>query len=134
MSKRKKSAPSTDSLAEPGPVSAAGNLPPSLRFEPVAERFPALEEQEVKLTFVSSTARTVQVAGTFSDWQPQPMEHTGAGEWTARLQLKSGVYEYRFVVDGVWTDDPDAEKTAPNPHGSHNAVIKVGLDDRTDLL
>ena len=88
------------------------------------------------LTFYAPEAKVVQVAGAFNDWRPEagPMEPAGSGEWTVRLMLKSGQYEYRFVVDGVWTDDPEAEQSATNPHGGLNSVLKVGLDDRTDLL
>ena len=109
--------------------------PPS-PIQPIADRFPALEEQDVVLTFCAPEARVVQVAGTFNGWHPEagPLEHTGSGEWVARLRLKAGQYEYRFVVDGVWTDDPLATPSAPNPHGGLNSVLKVGLDDRTDFL
>ncbi len=105
-------------------------------IQPIAERFPALEEQEVVLTFIAPGAKAVQVAGTFNGWRPEanPLEQTGAEEWTARLKLKSGQYEYRFVVDGVWSDDPQAGQTAVNPYGGLNSVFQVGLDDRTDLL
>jgi 1,4-alpha-glucan branching enzyme len=104
--------------------------------QPIAERFPALEEQEVVLTFRAPAARVVQVAGTFNGWRPEAglLTQTGAGEWSIRLMLKSGQYEYRFVVDGAWTDDPRATESAANPHGGRNTVLTVGLDDRTDLL
>ena len=105
-------------------------------IQPVSERFPALEEQEIRLNFHAPAAKQVQVAGTFNDWHAEanPLEHTGAGEWTACLKLKSGQYEYRYVVDGVWTDDPQAAQTVANPYGGLNSVVKVGLADRTDLL
>lgn len=105
-------------------------------IEPISKRFPAQEEQEVVLEFCAPEARSVQVAGTFNDWRPEanPLTHTGSGEWEARLMLKSGQYEYRFVVDGVWKDDPEAARTAPNPHGGVNSVLILGLDDRADLL
>ena len=88
------------------------------------------------LTLRAPEARVVQVAGTFNGWHPEanPLERTGAGDWSARLRLKSGQYEYRFVADGVWADDPRATLTTSNPHGGLNSVLKVGLDDRTDLL
>ena len=110
------------------------NPPPTI--EPVSARFPALEEQEVVLSFYAPQARQVQVAGTFNGWQPgaNPLGPTGFGEWAVRLMLKSGQYEYRFVVDGVWTDEPGASPTVPNPYGGFNSVLEVGLDDRTDLL
>jgi 1,4-alpha-glucan branching enzyme len=105
-------------------------------IQPVAERFPALEEQEVVLTFCAPEAHMVEVAGSFNGWHPQanPLERAGAGDWTARLMLKSGRYEYRYVVDGVWTDDPQALPKAANPYAGFNAVLLVGLSDRTDLL
>jgi 1,4-alpha-glucan branching enzyme len=111
-------------------------LKQSQTVQPIAERFPALEEQEIVLTFYAPEARVVQVAGTFNGWRPEanPLGHTGAGDWTIRLKLKAGVYEYHFVADGVWTDDPQAERSTPNPFGGRNSVLRVGLDDRADFL
>ena len=105
-------------------------------IQPISERFPALEEQEIGLTFYAPEAKVVQLAGSFNGWRPEanPLEPTGSGEWSARLVLKSGQYEYRFVVDGVWTDDPQATRSAANPYGGLNSVLMVGLDDRADLL
>jgi 5'-AMP-activated protein kinase regulatory beta subunit len=105
-------------------------------IQPVAKRFPALEEQEVVLELCAPAAKSVQVAGTFNDWRPEanPMVHTGSGEWEARLMLRAGQYEYRFVVDGVWQEDPEATRSAPNPYGGVNSVLFLGLDDSTDLL
>ncbi len=109
---------------------------PSQSTEPITERFPALEEQEVVLTFYAPEARSVEVAGSFNGWNPQahPLEHTADDEWSIRLMLKSGQYEYRFVVDGEWADDPQATQCVANPYGGLNSVLNVRLDDRTDLL
>jgi len=107
-------------------------------IQPISERFPAMEEQEIGFTFYAPEARLVQLAGTFNGWHPEanPLEHpgSGSGEWFARVVLKSGQYEYRFVVDGVWTDDPQATRSAANPYGGLNSVVMVGLNDRADLL
>ena len=111
-------------------------MKPPLPLEPISERFPALEEQEVVLTFYAPEAKTVHVAGTFNDWSPDanPMASIGSEGWSAHLLLKSGQYEYRFVVDGIWTEDPQATQSTTNSYGGRNSVLKVGLDDRTDLL
>ena len=111
-------------------------MKPPPPIQPISERFPALEEREVAFTFCAPEARVVQVAGTFNGWRPEanPLEHIGSGEWTARLMLKSGQYEYRFVVDGVWADDPRAAQSSASPYGRLNSVLKVALDDRTDFL
>ena len=104
--------------------------------EPISERFPALEEQEVVLTFYAPDAHMVGVAGSFNDWNPlaNPLEHTADGEWSIRLMLRSGQYEYRFVADGVWADDLQSAQRMANPFGGLNSVVNVRLDDRTDLL
>jgi 1,4-alpha-glucan branching enzyme len=107
-----------------------------MRPQPVAERFPALEEQEIKLTFFAPDARQVQIAGNFNGWQPpaSPLARAGAGEWAIRLMLEAGQYEYRIVVDGIWCDDPRAILHTANPYGGLNAILRVGLDDRAEFL
>jgi len=79
--------------------------------------------------FVASypQANSVQIAGDFNNWQPEknPMRKTEDGTWQARMQLRKGVYHYRFVVDGNWQHDPFNEATEPNPYGGLNSVLKV---------
>jgi len=104
--------------------------------QPIAERFPALEEQEMALKFVSPTAREVRVAGEFNDWRPEttPLIKTKDGDWVVRLMLRSGEYEYRLVVDGRWIEDPEADQRAVNPYGGFNSVLRVPLEVRTSIL
>jgi hypothetical protein len=105
-------------------------------IQPVAERFPALEEQEVIFTTLAPEAREVNVAGNFNDWRPEatPMKNTGEGEWVGRLMLRAGQYEYRFVVDGQWREDAQATQRVANPHGGFNSVLMVPLAVRTSIL
>lgn len=49
----------------------------------------------------------------------------GDGRWVKQLALLPGHYEYRFVVDGQWMDDPKAQACVSNPHGGVNAVLVV---------
>ena len=53
------------------------------------------------------------------------LEDNGAGEYTAVLQLPAGRHEYKFVVDDVWTNDPQNPETVPNDCGSMNNVLIV---------
>lgn len=75
------------------------------------------------------TAQEVCIAGSFNDWHPNatPMIRQDNGRWTIGLALPPGRYEYRFVVDGEWMDDPAAGELIPNPFGTANAVIEVQL-------
>jgi hypothetical protein len=118
------------------PEIAAGKVNPQPPIQPVSERFPALEEQEVILTFYAPEAREVNVAGNFNDWCPDatPLKNTGDGEWAVHLILRSGQYEYRFVVDGRWSEDPGAFQRVANPYGDFNSVLTVPLAVRTSIL
>jgi len=109
---------------------------PASLNQPIAERFPALVEQEIVFEFVSPTAREVKVAGEFNDWCPEstPLIKTKDGDWVVRLMLRSGEYEYRLVVDGRWIEDPEADQHTANPHGGFNSVLRVPLTVRTSIL
>jgi 1,4-alpha-glucan branching enzyme len=109
---------------------------PQSPVQPVSERFPALEEQEIILTCYAPDAEAVTVAGNFNNWQPEatPLKSTGSGKWVVRLKLRSGQYEYLFVVDGKWSEDPQAALRVPNPYGAFNSALLVPLDARTSIL
>jgi 1,4-alpha-glucan branching enzyme len=97
---------------------------------------PALEEQEITFRILAPEAREVSVVGSFNGWRPNatPLNNTGAGEWAIRLMLRSGQYEYRFAVDGRWSEDPRASQHVPNPYGEFNPVLVVPLAVRTSIL
>jgi hypothetical protein len=121
---------------EETPETAAGKVNPPPAVQPVSERFPALEEQEITLTVLAPEAREVSVVGSFNGWRPNatPLNNTGAGEWAVRLMLRSGQYEYRFAVDGRWSEDPRASQHVANPFGEFNSVFVVPLAVRTSIL
>jgi len=81
-------------------------------------------------------AKEVSIAGSFNGWQPSstPMERfgIGCGQRKVDLYLQPGRYEYRFVVDGKWTDDPFAQTFVANPFGTRNAVFDVSADDNAE--
>lgn len=69
-------------------------------------------------------ARSVAVAGNFNNWDPSqtPLRTTDRGVWRAMVPMPVGRYEYRFVVDGQWFNDPSATESTPNPFGSENSI------------
>lgn len=87
------------------------------------------ESQRVLLELAWPGAQTVFIAGSFNDWHPtvSPMLHLSDGTWAKELVLAPGRYEYRFVVDGQWVDDPAATDYIPNPFGGMNAVLTVAV-------
>jgi 1,4-alpha-glucan branching enzyme len=72
-------------------------------------------------------AKRVSLAGTFNNWNTKTVsaKKDARGNWTAKVNLKPGRYEYKFVVDGNWTSDPNCASHAPNSFGSQNCVIEI---------
>jgi hypothetical protein len=78
-------------------------------------------------SLLAPEAASVHVAGTFNNWQPlaTSLVKTPDGSWHAHLNLKPGTYEYRFIVDGNWQEDPSASSSVENPFGSRNSIKRV---------
>lgn len=70
-------------------------------------------------------ATSVAVAGSFNDWRPRPMERGNDGIWRTVLGLDPGRHEYRFIVDGVWGEDPGNPDHVDNTYGGLNSVLNV---------
>jgi hypothetical protein len=85
---------------------------------------PAAPEAK-RLTFRHDTAAEVFVAGSFNHWLPSrdALKRTATGEWSIDLALAPGRYEYLFVADGRWLEDPNALEAVANPYGGHNSVV-----------
>jgi len=85
------------------------------------------QAKRIRLQHHAPEAKRVCVAGSFNEWQPEaaPLKAEADGLWNLELNLPPGTYEYRFVVDGCWCDDPNATETTPNLFGGHNAVLRV---------
>ena len=83
----------------------------------------------VPLEFHYPEAKSVNIAGSFNDWDAVglPMKATAQGRWALELDLPAGRYEFRLVVDGIWADVPGAAEAVENPFGSRNAVLVVAL-------
>lgn len=82
-----------------------------------------------KVTFQINApdAKDVRLAGDFNSWDPSaaPLKKTRNGVWTRELNLKSGRYEYKYVVDGQWQRDPLNNLFAVNTYGTENSVIEL---------
>lgn len=80
--------------------------------------------RSIAFTFEAPAARLVSLAGDFNNWDTMaaPMHVDADGMWHLRVPLKPGRYEYRFVADGVWRDDPTAQQRTANALGGENCV------------
>ncbi len=115
----------------PAPATAKGaKLSPSPGTESVGlleEHFSNSEAHTATFEYFNPEAREVFLAGSFNGWQPRAMTLTKqrGGKWSGELLLKPGDYEYRFVVDGQWQDDPMAARFVANSFGGLNSVVRV---------
>jgi 1,4-alpha-glucan branching enzyme len=80
--------------------------------------------KKVRFNLYAPGAERVFLAGDFNHWDVHnlPMKKDKKGTWEASFALPTGRYEYRFWVDEVWLDDPNAQERVENPFGSQNCV------------
>jgi len=81
----------------------------------------------MQFAFPSPTAKQVSLAGDFNNWDTKAgaMHQGPDGVWHLGVALKPGRYEYRFVPDEVWCDDPAAQQRTGNAMGTENCVRVV---------
>ncbi|MGL4676281.1 MAG: hypothetical protein ACRCWI_01270 [Brevinema sp.] len=60
------------------------------------------------LFFYRGSAKSVQLAGDFNNWQALSMEESRSNLWVLSLKTRipQGKYRYRLKVDGFWITDP----------------------------
>lgn len=82
-----------------------------------------------RLTFSleAADAGEVLLMGDFNNWSPKkhPMQKDGSGIWNKTVMLPNGNYEYKFLVDGQWREDPRNERRCANCFGTFNNVIHL---------
>jgi 1,4-alpha-glucan branching enzyme len=86
-----------------------------------------LRKKRVVFSLDAPNARQVHVTGTFCDWQADScaLKRDSRGKWSATLSLPPGRYEYRFLVDGGWRDDPKCTERVLNAFGTENCILHV---------
>jgi 1,4-alpha-glucan branching enzyme len=77
-----------------------------------------------QFAFPAPTALQVSLVGDFNNWDTKagPMHKGPDGVWHLGVALKPGRYEYRFLADEIWCNDPAAQQKTKNPLGTENCV------------
>ena len=91
--------------------------------EPKKKVTAPLKEFSLDMPDVSS----VYLAADFNQWGAEEvkLKKDKTGIWKAEVKLAPGVYQYKFVVDGRWIEDPANPNTQNDPYGGSNSVIVV---------
>lgn len=98
---------------------------------PAAASRATADMREVVVRFRDPSAGDVRIAGDFNGWIPDKgvrsvIESTGQTRvWTKILQLPPGTYQYRYVVDGEWREDPSNPESVPSASGRRNSVLVI---------
>jgi hypothetical protein len=71
-----------------------------------------------------AAASSVQLAGSFTNWQPiYDLHQVAPDQWSVSVPLTQGVHDYAFVVDGTrWVADPFAAAVADGFGGVNSRV------------
>jgi len=69
------------------------------------------------------------LAGDFNSWdlKKHTMKKDKKGRWTKIVTLAPGGYEYKFLVDGEWQNDPDNDQVVHNSFGTLNNHLTVEI-------
>jgi len=105
-------------------------------IEEIAERAEetpnaVVSSREVVIHFRDARASDVRIAGDFNGWVPDKgvrslIESEGETRvWTKILQLPPGTYQYRYVVDGEWREDPENPEIISGSVGGRNSILVV---------
>ena len=85
-----------------------------------------LTESGVEFVQPGALGRRVQIAGSFSNWQPIDLIHDAeAATHAIRLDLPPGRHEYRLIVDGTWTADPYNTDWILSEFGEPHSLVDV---------
>ena len=86
-----------------------------------------IKRRRVTMTFEAPYAKAVSLMGDFNGWNEKkhPMMKGKHGMWKKIIMVPPGQYEYRFLVDGQWRNDPANDQICANCFGGTNNIMKI---------
>lgn len=89
--------------------------------------------QRVVLRLYGYADNEVQLAGDFNNWMPDRdiKSRMVEGVWEKIVMLPPGTYQYRFIIDGAWQEDPSNPEQVPNFSGGFNSLLHVETELET---
>ncbi len=86
-----------------------------------------IKRRKVTFSLENTEADEVFLIGDFNKWNPKshPMKSDENGAWVRNVIIPPGEYEYKFIIDGQWKEDPQNEQLSLNCFGTYNNIINV---------
>ena len=85
--------------------------------------------RRISFSFHAPQAKEVFLVGDFNQWdvKKHKMKKGNGGTWEKTVVIKPGTYEYKYIVDGNWQEDPDHSRSLLNSFGTYNNLLTVVL-------
>ena len=90
---------------------------------------PVCVKEGVLFSYYAPCAKEIFLAGDFNGWKKRatPLIKGKDDVWRIILELKPNrSYDYKYIVDGNWVNDPNNEDLNPDVAGGANSVIYLG--------
>lgn len=85
-----------------------------------------IDRSTVFVCDLNPSAKEVFLVGEFNNWDPRADRMVRRkGAFRKTLNLPPGEYQYKFLIDGEWHNDPSAKAQVPNEFGTTNSVVRV---------
>jgi 1,4-alpha-glucan branching enzyme len=110
-------------------VNAAKKRPMTATSVSTKPKRPAATDARKTVTFKihAPEARTVDIAASINNWILKPMKRGKDGIWMTSFRPPPGIYEYKFLIDHHWVDDPNNHDKISDGHGGVNSVCRAGM-------
>ncbi|MCJ7772955.1 MAG: isoamylase early set domain-containing protein, partial [Desulfobacterales bacterium] len=74
-----------------------------------------IKRQRVNFSLEATEAKEVILMGDFNNWNPKKhlMKSDENGLWNQSVMIPPGRYEYKFLIDGNWIEDPQNDRLCP---------------------
>lgn len=91
---------------------------------------PIVYENGILFTCDAGPKDEVAISGSFVHWNKHlKMSRNAHGIWYAFLPLEipSGTYPYRYLINGLWVDDPQQPMQVADAYGSVMSALKLPM-------
>ena len=83
--------------------------------------------KRITFSIKAAVVKEVFLMGDFNHWKPNKhkMKKDKHGLWVKTLIIPPGKYEYKFLIDGEWKEDPQNSQVCSNCFGTVNSVVNL---------
>jgi len=88
-----------------------------------------IQKRRITFKLEAPKAKEAILAGDFNSWdvKKHTMKKDAKGRWTKIVTLAPGGYEYKFLIDGEWQNDPNNDQVVHNSFGTLNNQLTVAI-------